>query len=37
MVVAMKLIAPSSDEVIRKIMPMSHHVCPEPAMLESGA
>ena len=36
MVVAMKLTAPSSDEVIRKIIPMSHHVWPVPAMLASG-
>ena len=35
--VAMKLIAPSSDEVIRKIIPMSHHVCPVPARMASGA
>ena len=33
----MKLIAPSSDEVIRKIIPMSHIVWPVPAMTESGA
>jgi hypothetical protein len=26
MVVVMKLSAPSSDEVIKKIIPMSHHV-----------
>ena len=30
-VVVMKLIAPSSDEVIRKTIPMSHHVWPVPA------
>ena len=36
-VVAMKLTAPSSDDVIRKIMPISHHVWPVPAMTESGA
>ena len=35
-VVTMKLIAPSSDEVIRKIIPISHHVWPVPAMLASG-
>ena len=35
-VVVMKLTAPSSDEVIRKIIPMSHHVWPVPAMLASG-
>ena len=35
-VVAMKLIAPSSDEVIRKIIPKSHTVCPIPAMMVSG-
>ena len=28
MMVVMKLIAPSSDEVIRKIIPTSHHVWP---------
>ena len=37
MMVVMKLIAPSSDEVIRKIIPMSHIVWPVPAMTESGA
>ena len=37
MVVMMKLTEPSSDEVIRKIIPMSHHVWPVPAMTESGA
>jgi hypothetical protein len=36
-VVVMKLTAPSSDEVIRKIIPMSHHVWPVPAMLATGA
>src|SRR5262245_21996160 len=36
-VVTMKLIEPSSDEVIRKIMPMSHIVWPWPAMIDSGA
>ena len=36
-VVAMKLTAPSSDEVIRKIIPMSHIVWPDPAaMMASG-
>ncbi len=37
MMVVMKLTAPSSDEVIRKIIPMSHIVWPVPAMTESGA
>ena len=37
MVVVRKLSAPSSDEVIRKIIPMSHHVWPVPAITESGA
>ena len=37
MVVVMKLTAPSSDEVIRKTIPKSHIVWPEPAMTESGA
>ena len=37
MVVVRKLTAPSSDEVIRKIIPTSHHVWPVPAMTESGA
>ena len=36
-VVAMKLIAPSSDEVIKKIIPMSHHVWPEVARMARGA
>src|SRR5687768_13874452 len=36
MVVTMKLTAPSSDEVIRKIIPTSHHDWPVPAMLASG-
>ena len=36
-VVTMKLIEPSSDEVIRKIIPTSHHVCPSRAMTDSGA
>ena len=36
MMVVMKLIAPSSDEVIRKIIPMSHHVWPVPARMASG-
>ena len=36
MVVAMKLIAPSSDEVIRKTIPRSHSVWPGPAMSASG-
>ena len=36
MMVVMKLIAPSSDEVIKKIIPMSHHVWPVPARIESG-
>ena len=35
-VVVMKLIAPSSDEVIKKIIPMSHHVWPVVAMLARG-
>ena len=36
-IVTMKLTEPSSDDVIRKIMPMSHHVCPFVAvMTESG-
>ena len=33
MIVVMKLIAPSSDEVIRKIIPMSHTVWPVPARI----
>ena len=32
----MKLTEPSSDDVIRKIMPMSHAVWPTVAMTESG-
>ena len=36
-VVVMKLIAPSSDEVIRKTIPMSHIVWPVPARTERGA
>jgi hypothetical protein len=32
----MKLIAPSSDEVIRKIIPTIHHVWPVPARLARG-
>jgi hypothetical protein len=36
-VVTMKLIEPSSDEVIRNTMPNSHQVCPELAMSLSGA
>ena len=35
-VVVMKLIAPSSDEVIKKIIPMSHIVWPVPAMMARG-
>ena len=35
-VVVMKLIAPSSDEVIKKIIPMSHTVWPVPAMTARG-
>ncbi len=37
MVVVMKLTAPSSDEVIRKTIPISHHVWPVPAMMARGA
>ena len=37
MMVVMKLIAPSSDEVIRRIIPKSHIVWPVPARTESGA
>ena len=36
MMVVMKLTAPSSDEVIRKIIPMSHIVWPMPARTERG-
>ncbi len=36
-VVVMKLIAPSSDEVIRKTIPMSHTVWPVPARADRGA
>ena len=36
-VVTMKLIEPSNDEVIRKIIPISHQVWPEVAMMDSGA
>ena len=37
-VVTMKLIEPSSDEVIRKIIPMSHQVWPlKLVTTESGA
>ena len=36
-VVTMKLTEPSSDEVIRKIIPTSHIVCPVVAMTDSGA
>ena len=37
MIVTMKFIEPSSDDVIRKIMPMSHHVWPLVAvMTDSG-
>ena len=36
MMVVMKLIAPSSDEVIRKIIPMSHIVWPVPARMARG-
>ena len=35
-IVTMKLIDPSSDDVIRKTMPMSHTVWPMVAMTESG-
>ena len=35
-VVVMKLTAPSSDEVIRKIIPISHTVWPVPAMSARG-
>ena len=34
--VVMKLIAPSSDEVIKKIIPMSHTVWPVPARMARG-
>ena len=33
----MKLIAPRSEDAIRKIMPTSQAVCPMVAMTESGA
>src|SRR5262245_16902441 len=36
MVVTMQWIERSSDEVIRKIIPTSHQVCPEPWMFDSG-
>ena len=36
-VVTMKFTEPSSDEVMRKIMPTSQSVCPVVAMTESGA
>ena len=37
MVVTMKFTEPSSDDVIRKIMPMSHIVWPVVAKTDSGA
>ena len=36
MIVTMKLTEPSSDDVIRKTIPISHHVCPCVAMTDSG-
>ena len=36
-VVTMKFTEPSSDEVIRKIIPTSHSVCPVVARTDSGA
>src|SRR5689334_2698880 len=36
MMVTMKLTEPRSEEVIRKIIPISHQVCPSVAMTESG-
>jgi hypothetical protein len=36
-IVTMMFVEPSSDEVIKKIMPISHAVCPIVAMIESGA
>jgi len=36
-VVTMKLTEPSSDEVIRKIIPTSHQVWPSVAMTDNGA
>ena len=36
MIVVMKFTAPSSDEVIRKIIPTIHHVWPVPARLARG-
>ena len=35
-IVTMKLIEPSSDDVIRKTMPTSHNVWPSGEMTESG-
>ena len=37
MVVTMKFTEPSSDDVIRKIIPISHIVCPVVANTDSGA
>ncbi len=37
MIVTMKLIEPRSDEVIRKIMPISQYVWPCVAITDSGA
>src|SRR3954463_12398000 len=36
MIVTMKFTEPSRDEVIRKTIPISHHVCPADAMTDSG-
>ncbi len=36
MMVTMKLTEPRSEEVIRKIIPISHHVCPSVAMSDRG-
>ena len=37
MIVTMKLIAPNSEDAIRKIIPISQKVCPVVAMSERGA
>src|SRR5882757_10500647 len=36
MIVTMKLTEPRSDEVIRKTIPTSHHVCPADAITDNG-
>ena len=36
MIVTRKLTEPSNDDVIRKIMPSSHHVCPSVAISDRG-